>query len=247
MVSACASTVADACFAILSFCAATVSAACFLIEAACASTAADAFFSISFFWDATISAACFLIAAACLSTVSDACLEAAAFSSSVIAVFKVASKEDTPLRRDSVLLFKVFAPSANAGTLLLNCSKPSRSSFVPSANCEEESESVSIASSKSLKSTKSSTLSLLVIPLNITLMVISMEKSFTSAVTSTYSGISISSEKSEEVTFKLSFKPGIATPTTMFLSPSEITLPFLTLTFVKLSSKIIPVIMVNGT
>ena len=226
---------------------ATVSAACFLMESACASTASDAFFSISFFWDATVSAACFLMESACASTVSDACLEAAAFSSSVIAVFKVASKEDTPLRRDSVLLFKVFAPSANAGTLLLNCSKPSRSSFVPSANCEEESESVSIASSKSLKSTKSSTLSLLVIPLNITLMVISMEKSFTSAVTSTYSGISISSEKSEEVTFKLSFKPGIATPTTMFLSPSEITLPFLTLTFVKLSSKIIPVIMVNGT
>ena len=72
-------------------------------------------------------------------------------------------------------------------------------------------------------------------------------KSSTSAVISKSSGISKFDPMLVFLRFKLSDSPGIATPMTICLLPSEITFPFVTLTLEKLSVfKIAAVIIVNG-
>ena len=85
-----------------------------------------------------------------------------------------------------------------------------------------------------------------------------IEKSVTSASIDTLSGMSISSvlsslflsssaERSIVSSFKLSLRPGIPTPTTIFLLPSEITFPLSMVTLENVSSgRIIAVSITNG-
>lgn len=85
-----------------------------------------------------------------------------------------------------------------------------------------------------------------------TVIVMSSSNSVTSAVISTYSGTSISSNTSLIFVSSIpesrqSLSPGTAYPTTIFLDPSEITLPFSTCTFENLSaSRIAPESITNG-
>ena len=73
-------------------------------------------------------------------------------------------------------------------------------------------------------------------------------KSLASAVTSIYSGISISSFSSPSVRLRLSFNPGIAAPITILLSFTCVTLPLVTSILENLSfGRTIPVSIVNGT
>ena len=86
-----------------------------------------------------------------------------------------------------------------------------------------------------------------------------IEKSVTSASIDTLSGMSISSvlsslllssssvERESVSSFKLSLRPGIPTPTTIFLLPSEITFPLSMVTLENVSSgSIIAVSITNG-
>ena len=74
-----------------------------------------------------------------------------------------------------------------------------------------------------------------------------ISKSLTSASTSKLSGISTSSP-SISSSARLSFSPGNAIPTTISLSPSEITLPFLTSTFTNFPvSRTAALAAMNGT
>ena len=73
-----------------------------------------------------------------------------------------------------------------------------------------------------------------------------MEQSVTSASMVKPSGMSILSERSS-LKSRLAFRPGTATPTTISLSPSEITFPLSMVTLEKLSEeRIIPVTITNG-
>ena len=73
-------------------------------------------------------------------------------------------------------------------------------------------------------------------------------KSLASAVTSKYSGISISSVSSPSSRSRLSFKPGIAAPITILLSFTCVTSPFVTSILENVSfGRTIPVSTVNGT
>ena len=85
-----------------------------------------------------------------------------------------------------------------------------------------------------------------------TVIVISILKSKTSASTSTYSGISMSSTLSlyspSTSLNKLSLNPGNAKPPTTVLVPSLITRPLVTVTLENFSfSRIVPVNTTNGT
>ena len=79
-------------------------------------------------------------------------------------------------------------------------------------------------------------------------IVISSSKSTASAVTSKYSGISISAFLPSRLKSRLSFKPGIAMPRTILLLSLSNILPLETVTLLNLSvGRTTPVIIVKGT
>ena len=150
--------------------------------------------------------------------------------------------------------FKALAPSSscatpsfNSGTLSCKAETPSASCFVPSSNWFPAVVNVSTLS-VTLSRFSSSRFAAVKALLVATDIVISSSKSFTSAVTSKYCGISTSANLPSKLKFKLSFNPGIVMPTTIFPLSDSIIFPLVTSILLNLSEdKIIPVIIVNGT
>ena len=78
-------------------------------------------------------------------------------------------------------------------------------------------------------------------------MAVESEKSSTSAVTSTYSGIVTSSSRSSSLIPRLSLSPGSAYPKTTFVVSFASTFPFVTSTFLNPSPSTSAVTAANGT
>ena len=146
----------------------------------------------------------------------------------------------------SIPSFKVWIPSSNSPYFSFRVSAPSDSSLEPSTSFSAASSRSSRASVSSSVSEMLSTSSCFKMSVIATVKVESISKSVTSAVISRLSGSVISFSWSLE-RFRLSFKPGIATPITIFLLPSDTTFPLSITMLEKCSSgRIIPVTITNG-
>ena len=151
-----------------------------------------------------------------------------------------------PSLREEAPVFNWSTPSVSAGIASLNCCVPSCNVTVPSASCVAASSNEATVFFKSSKVMSSAFISERRLDVA-TDIVISSEKSLTSAVNSKYSGISRSSDLSLNLRFIVSLSPGIVIPATI-LSPTLVSLPLVTSTFENTSvGSIMPVIIVNGT
>ncbi len=140
-----------------------------------------------------------------------------------------------------------FVPDFNFPEAVTNFSIPFTKSPEPSHNLSVAFSRSFKESVNSLKSPASSKPNSDNVSEFATVAVTVIWKSSTSAVISKSSGISKFDPILVFLRFKLSANPGIATPITICLLPSEITFPFVALTLEKLSVfKIAAVIIVNG-
>ena len=152
-----------------------------------------------------------------------------------------------PSLREEAPVFNWSTPSVSAGIASLNCCVPSCKDTVPSASWFAASSNEATVFFKSSKVISSAFISERRLDVA-TDIVISSEKSLTSAVNSKYSGISRSSDLSLNLRFIVSLSPGIVIPTATILSPTLVSLPLVISTFENTSvGSIMPVIIVNGT
>ena len=150
-----------------------------------------------------------------------------------------------PLASSPEPFFSSFVPSFRSLEPSASFFAPSAASFEPSFSFWDASLSSSRESSSSSKLSISSMSNSFINSVDAMVTVGPTVASFTSAVIFTLSGISRSSSVSSS--FRLSERPGRPIPSTIFLSPSEITFPLSTWTLLYSSAEsIIAVTMAKG-